>query len=369
MKIVFDAFWWGGGPPSLRHVMREIIIAWHKKFPEDELILVTRKKHTAANSSDQLPGVLLKTVLWPQALAATQGVRRIARHHNADAVLTHNFAASVPNAVSSVYLHDVLFTTNPEWFTRIERLYFSFMCRWIRRADVVFTSSHCEAARIRDHSDAHFVVPVGLGLSTELTAAEMADDPDPTLTPGQFLLTVGRLNVRKNLETTILSALRTGLVDRGRPLVVVGNPGGKSTAMGSEVREAIQSGAVVFTGFVPEARLRWLYRNTALFSFLSLGEGFGMPPVEAAYFGAPVLVSDLDVFQETLGTAARYVQPTDTSAISALMTASIAAGQVSTKAVNDRDELGRRHNWDDAVGAMRSVIVDLADEHDDEAPR
>lgn len=361
MKIVFDAFWWGGGPPSLRHVLREIVIAWHDKFPEDELILVTRRKHAAANSRDpQLPGVYYETLLWPQALAATHAVRKIARRHKADAVLTHNFAANVPKAVSCVYLHDVLFMTNPEWFTRAERLYFSFMCRWISRADVVFTSSHSEAARIRNNSDASFVVPVGLGLSTELTTAGRADDPDPTLTPGQFLLTVGRLNVRKNLETTILSALQTGLVSSDWPLVVVGSPGGKAATLGAEVRGAIQSGAVVFTGFVSESRLRWLYRNTALFSFLSLGEGFGMPPVEAAYFGAPVLVSDLDVFQETLGTAARYVPPTDTSAISAVMTATITAGQSPTPPNDERDELWRRHNWEHAVGAMRSIIIDSA---------
>jgi glycosyltransferase involved in cell wall biosynthesis len=268
--------------------------------------------------------------------------------------------------VSSVYLHDVLFTTNPEWFTRVERAYFAFMCRWISRADIVFTSSHSEAVRIRNNSDAGCVVPVGLGLSTELTTAAEGDDPDPALTPGHFLLTVGRLNVRKNLETTILSALNTGLVNQRCPLVVVGSPDGKTMQLGVEVREAIESGSVVFTGFVTEARLRWLYRNTALFSFLSLGEGFGMPPVEAAYFGAPVLVSDLDVFQETLGAAASYVQPTDTSAISALMAATVTSGR--RQQVDARNELERRHNWETAVRAMRSAIAETVDSHNGATP-
>src|SRR5690606_14989428 len=156
--------------------MREIIIAWHSTFPEDELILVARARHAPNRMDDLPPGVVHETVLWPQALAATRAVSRIARKHNADAVLTHNFAASDPDAVSAVYLHAVPFTTTPAWFNRIDRPYFSFMCRAVRRADVVFTSSHSDAARIRDLSDAQFVAPVGLGLSTQLTADDIEDD-------------------------------------------------------------------------------------------------------------------------------------------------------------------------------------------------
>ena len=60
--------------------------------------------------------------------------------------------------------------------------------------------------------------------------------------------------------------------------------------------------------------------NCALFCFLSLGEGYGLPPVEAAYFGARVLVSDIPVFRENLGGAAEYVDPNDVSAISNAIT-------------------------------------------------
>ncbi|WP_349899808.1 glycosyltransferase family 4 protein [Parafrigoribacterium soli] len=358
MRVVFDAFWWGGGPPSLRHVLREIVFAWHDRFPEDDLMLVTRKQHDV---SDVPAGIgVCESTLWPQALLATRAVAHAARRWNADVVVTHNFAAKVPNATSAVYLHDVLFTTNPEWFTPLERTYFSLMPRLASHADVVFTSSNSESARIRSHSHAKQVIPVGLGLSSELIDPTIEEDPDPRLVPGEYLLAVGRLNVRKNLDRTILSALGTGRVDAKLPLVVAGSADGKADTLDVRVQNAIESGAVVFTGFVSEARLRWLYRNTKLFLFLSLGEGFGMPPVEAAYFGARVLVSDLAVFHESLGRMARYVDPTDPRAVTAAISDALRGTGYPRVPAGAVEQLSARHDWRTIVCDMRGALTPLA---------
>jgi glycosyltransferase involved in cell wall biosynthesis len=296
MRIIFDAYWWVHGPPSLRHALREIVLAWHNGYPDDELTLVARSRDAVEASWEVPLGIELEfSSHWPQAFLATHAVARYAAATHADAVLTHNFAAKVP-CVSAIYLHDVLFRTNPEWFTPLERLYFSLMTRWVRRADIVFTSSKTEASRIERESEARLVLPVGLGLSTELTSRRAQVEPDDSLRPGSYLLTVGRLNARKNLERTIVAALESGL---------------------------------------------------------SLGEGFGMPPVEAAHFGAPILVSDLPVFHENLGERAAYVDPTDITAIAAAMRKAVSApGQ------HDAEELAAQHDWSATVTAMRSAIVE-----------
>ena len=357
MKIVFDAFWWGGGPPSLRHVMREIVLMWAKRYPLDELVLVTRTKHHAA-SRDDIPAnaTVHESAVWPQAFFAAGTAARIARQEDADAIVTHNFAPRSPDRVSAIYLHDVLFETNPEMFTPLELRYFALMTRWVRHADLVFTSSYSEADRIRQNTHARRVIPVGLGLSEELIQPGALEERHPGLTADSYLLTVGRLNVRKNLERTLDAAIASGVLSVTFPLVVVGSPGGKEVELSAPVREAIADGRIVFTGFVSEARLRWLYRNTALFMFLSLGEGFGMPPVEAAHFGAPVLASDLAVLRENLGARARYVDPTDTEAIrdAILRCLNFPAPQVP---LVDGDSLASQHNWAASVDAMRTAVV------------
>jgi len=356
LKVVFDAYWWVNGPPSLRHVLREIVAAWHSNFPHDELTLVVRRGASASSAGF----ATVETRLWPQALLATRAVPRVARSIGADLVLTHNFAARYGDGVSAIYLHDVLFESHPEWFTAVERRYFSLMTRWVRRADLVFTSSETEAERIRQHTNARRVIAVGLGMSRELMATDEPEDLDPALYGMRFVLTVGRLNVRKNLGRVIRAALASSVVTIDRPLVIVGSANGKEEGLDVAAREAVATGRIRFTGFVSEARLRWYYRHTSLFIFLSLGEGFGMPPIEAAYFSATVLASDLPVFHETLGDSASFVDPTDEAAITAAIEAGVVAGESRDRDRRPRGSVAARHDWSETVAAMRAAVETVA---------
>ncbi|MCX7590757.1 MAG: glycosyltransferase [Kiritimatiellae bacterium] len=59
-------------------------------------------------------------------------------------------------------------------------------------------------------------------------------------------------------------------------------------------------------------RLRMLYTQAALFVFPSLYEGFGLPPLEAAACGTPVVCSNRGALPEIMGDAAIFVDPEDT---------------------------------------------------------
>lgn len=350
MRIVFDAFWWDAGPPSLRHVLREMISAWSSAFPEDEFLLLVRRGHTA---QDTPPGSrVVETRVWPQAVVAASIARRVALKNRADVVFSQNFAPRPASSlVSAIYLHDVLFLTNPEWFTPTERAYFSLMRRFASRADIVFTSSRSEAARIRLHTRARAVEAVGLGISTELLGRREVRPNGIDVEDGDFLLTVGRLNARKNLSAVIEAAVASGAVSRAKPLIVVGEPDGRAAALSDEAGRAVESGLVVFLGFVDEEELVWLYSHCALFVYLSRGEGFGMPPVEARHFGARVLVSDLPVFHETLGDEAAFVSLDDPAEQAAAIARLIAEGSRGTPTAI-------HHDWHDAVERMRTSLAD-----------
>ena len=66
---------------------------------------------------------------------------------------------------------------------------------------------------------------------------------------------------------------------------------------------------VVFTGFISDEQLRWMYENTAVYCFPSLSEGFGLPGLEAMLHGAPVASSTATCLPETNGDAAHYFDP------------------------------------------------------------
>jgi glycosyltransferase involved in cell wall biosynthesis len=52
--------------------------------------------------------------------------------------------------------------------------------------------------------------------------------------------------------------------------------------------------------------LSWLYQNCAAMIAASFAEGYGLPLIEAARHGCPVLVRDIPVFREVAQTYAYY---------------------------------------------------------------
>jgi glycosyltransferase involved in cell wall biosynthesis len=68
---------------------------------------------------------------------------------------------------------------------------------------------------------------------------------------------------------------------------------------------------VIFTGFISEGSLRWLYEHCAAYIFPSLSEGFGLPGLEAMVHGAPVVSSRATCLPEVYGDAAHYFNPLD----------------------------------------------------------
>ncbi|OIH97607.1 hypothetical protein BIU90_13570 [Curtobacterium sp. MCBA15_001] len=326
-----DALWLPDGPPSGRMVVREMVAAWLREHPGDDLVLVVHDQHVADVAAEFTSATVVGTSLRLHPLVNAVTLPRVARRSGADLVVTQNFAPLSKRVPSAVFVHDVLFQTNPRWFTRSERLYLSLIPMLLTRATTVMTSSANEANRILAHNPGVSAVdPVGLGIAAALTGRAPAEPVDG-LIPDRFLLAVGRLNVRKNLATTIEAAVGSGAATVERPLIVVGEASGREEHLSEAVLASVASGSVQFLGGVSDAQLRWLYEHCRLFVFMSLDEGWGLPPIEAVSLGAPVLVSDRPVFRETLGAAATYAPPRDVAEIGrTMMTLLTAARRTQT---------------------------------------
>lgn len=308
MRVLFDAFWWGSGPIANRTVLRELIFAWRRIAPADEMILATRG--TEVDQSD-LPArtIAAQSRLFPHAAVNLFELPLLAKRHRADIIVAHNYTPLT--GTSSVFIHDLLFEEHPEWFSLKERAYFAPMGRLASRAAHVATSSRTEAERIRRrHPRIKHVEPIGLAASPHLTTAAPTPLPEIARLPG-FVLSVGRLNARKNLGTVIEGAMSAATVTSDRPLVVVGSSeySGAGADLPRSVSDHVADGRIVFLGRVSDGELRWLYENADGLIFLSLDEGFGLPPVEARRFGAPVIASDIAVMREVAGADAMFVSP------------------------------------------------------------
>lgn len=353
MRVLFDAFWWHKGPVSNRHLMISMIQKWAAFYPEDELVVALRKRDR--DTVDGLPSRVrrVESRLAPQGVSAMVELPVLARRVGADVIFTHNFTPLWYPSV--VFLHDVLFVTNPEWFTAKERVYFSLMPLSARRAQAVVTSSESEAQRIRRTLPTRTrVTAVGLGLGERLSVQESR--PAALASIDQFFLTVGRLNVRKNLAFTCQSAIRSGAISPSFPLVIAGSVHGRGEEWPEEVERAIAEGSIILPGYVSDGELAWLYGNCRAFLFFSRGEGFGLPPLEALLAGAEVVASDIPVMREILGDHATYV---------ALDKDGDAEDKISRAAERPRSAADAARGkawassftWERTLSALRSVVT------------
>lgn len=131
-----------------------------------------------------------------------------------------------------------------------------------------------------------------------------------------YLLCTGTLEPRKNLPRLIaaFAALPAELRDR-YDLVLAGARGWDEAETFAAVRA--HADKVRTLGYVTDEDLRSLFRRATAFAFPSLGEGFGLPVLEAMTAGVPVLASDLPVLREVGGDAALYADPHAVDALTA----------------------------------------------------
>lgn len=158
---------------------------------------------------------------------------------------------------------------------------------------LVLTPSQATADRLHQEGvprDKILVTP--LGLTRELHAT---DAPRPaSIVDSPYFLHVGAATPRKNLA--VLLEAMTQLSDQH--LVLAGPSGPDTPRLERMVDELGLAGRVRFLGRVPDEDLRSLYANCRAFCFPTVGEGFGLPVLEAMAAGAAVVASDLPVLRE-----------------------------------------------------------------------
>ncbi len=139
---------------------------------------------------------------------------------------------------------------------------------------------------------------------------EAKAEPLPELEEASFIMYIGRPTPHKNLSR-LLEAY--SLVKEKHPDLKLVLAGKIDSNYKRVMRRAKRLGIedVVFTDYVSDGQLRWLYEHCAAYVFPSLSEGFGLPGLEAMACGAPVVSSNATCLPEIYGDAAEYFDPRD----------------------------------------------------------
>lgn len=172
------------------------------------------------------------------------------------------------------------------------------------------------------------------------------------LRAGGYVLAFGGLDARKNPERLVAALERLGPEHDDLHLVLAGADSWRHRLIRRRIQESPVRDRIIITGFLPDDDLAELLRRAALFAYVSLSEGFGLPILEAMAAGVPVITSRRSSMPEVAGGAAVLVDPRDVD--------EIAAG--IRRALGERSrlvELGARRaaarTWADVAGEMLDV--------------
>lgn len=135
----------------------------------------------------------------------------------------------------------------------------------------------------------------------------------------EYFVSVATIEPRKNIKC-LIEAFGMALSHpsmKGKKLVLVGAIGwGKEGAL--ELCENLsneQKESIIFTGFVRDEDIVYLYNGALGSAYVSLYEGFGLPILEAMQCGIPVITSNVSSMPEVAGEAGIYVDPKNRKAI------------------------------------------------------
>jgi glycosyltransferase involved in cell wall biosynthesis len=171
----------------------------------------------------------------------------------------------------------------------------------------------------------------------------MPRTPVDSLADQSFLLHISRMSPSKNVHALIDMAA----IWPEQTLVLVGPD--SPEVQGHRTRVAAMGLTNVrFLTDVSESQKAWLYAHCQTFLFPSLMEGFGLPPIEAMYFGRPVVVARRTCLPEICAEAALYWDDFQPDSMKQTVQAALAADQQTF--LRDRaTERARQFSWTTAA--------------------
>ncbi len=275
--------------------------------------------------------------------------------------------AGVPSVVNiydlTVYRYPETMEAKNRWFLRM------LLPRAVSRADRIITLSEFTrseiGARWPDARHKIRVVPgaPGLSLGSPSGRAE-GEDADRRLrgygVRRPYLLYVGTMEPRKNVVQLLKAFERVHAMGiRDTQLVLAGH---KGWGFG-EVRRAWESSparsSIRYAGYVPDEDLGLLYRNAEVFVYLSLYEGFGLPPLEAMAAGTCVVASNRACLPESLGDAALPVDPLDVESVARALALCLRDEEMRREREDKGLRQSERYSWEKSAARTLRVYGEL----------
>ena len=288
---------------------------YERELMSDESVLVRTKDITELGYAKG--DLLLLPAVTGRILAKAYRIRKKNKDLKIYAVLhdrQHNIRRFDP---MDRFFEEGIYRFAPVLYARYVIKKMAYNClypKWIGAIDKVFTVSN-DTLQALSHKNLKWI--------TYFYQSSSIGDGVPEIIPGadvlgDYILFVSGARPEKNLGRGLLAFREfCDSTDTALRLCVTGIGREKLYEIAGRLRlpHSFMDERVVSYDYVKTGQLAYLYQNCRYLLFLSKGEGFGLPVLEAVLFGKTVLCSRESAVPEVAGSILYYVDAFDVSSI------------------------------------------------------
>lgn len=221
-------------------------------------------------------------------------------------------------------IHDVMFLKSediiPEpqsLYQKLGKYYRKINLNWINKNERIITVSNYSKKDINEETNFELsnIEVTHLGHDKDFLEFNIEENKalkikDKLNISDRFIYHLGGDASNKNTEQVIkvYSKLPSYIIKKYQ-LVITGIKHNRGKWYKKIEKYGLDKERVIFTGYISDEELKFLYNEATLFIFLSIYEGFGIPILEAMSSKTPIIASNRTVIPEIVGDGGIIVDP------------------------------------------------------------
>lgn len=248
-----------------------------------------------------------------------------------------------------VTIHDVCHLAFAHTLSFIQKIYANLILNFATKlSDIILTDSEFSKQEIIKYTKTNKSINVVYcGVQKLGKASQELYDFD-------YILYVGNIKPHKNITMALEAYKKIKPNNPDLKFVIVGK---KEKFINADI-ESINSNidGVIFTGEISDEDLISLYVSAKLLVFISLYEGFGLPPIEAQLYNCPVLASNVSSIPEVCGNGALYCNPYDINSVTQQLAILLTDKGLKKQLVENGQLNIKRFDWNNTALQISNIL-------------